>query len=904
MVKGSVSVIILLLLHQLVAAHQSAKFHADIIVIKLNPPSASNGRIASGTSASLDQISQIVDAEGITQVFPPGSITNARLADTGLQYIYKLKLRPGANVWRELAKLNKLAFVRYAEPYLQNHLLFVPNDPQARPGGGLQDYLTVIRAYDGWQIDQSDSSMIIGIVDTGVNMKHEDLANVAYNHADPINGKDDDGDGYIDNFRGWDLADADNDPTADGHPHGTPVAGVSSATTNNGVGMAGVGFKSKYLPVKIAETASQLLTHDYEGIIYAANHGCKVINLSWGAAGEYWQYGQDIINYAVLEKDVVVVAAAGNTPGELDFYPASFDHVLSVGATDIDDRLASWATYSHKIDLMAPGNNVYTTKNNGGYEKTTGSSFASPMVAGAAALVRAHFPELSAIQVMEQLRITSDDIYAIGNNMEYKGKLGHGRLNVYRALSDIITPSIRISAVEYQGNHDQLVFAGDTLRVVLTFTNYLRKAENVSVTIGNASNNATVDNEQIYIESLGAFQQYKNVEQPLAIVVGSHVAPGEKLLFRVDFLGNSYTDFQYISIETTPPYFEISGGELTATIASDGDIGFDDNHFEKGKGLSFNHQLLAVHSGLIIGRDAKHLMNNVVNDLGLLTRDNDFVSENDLKLYNNARADFDARSVFRPAASLPSALNLKIEQKVLAWHEVGQEGSLIFEYRIINTGDSAISKLNAALFADWDLGDFTSNRMAWDSLGHFGYAFDNTSHGMYAGMALLTDQQTTSYAIDKASLHGNTADIDSLFTDQLKFQFLKSSVPKNQAGTQGTGNDIAQLLGAREIYIEPKQSAKVAIVMLAAGSLDGLRTALQRAKTRYADYAAHPPLAETFYACLGENAIIDPAGVHYDFLQTHRVPRCFIAEQVTSPRRCTKIRYSMPSIKTVPMPVR
>ncbi|MCK5703665.1 MAG: S8 family serine peptidase, partial [Cyclobacteriaceae bacterium] len=516
-------------------------FQKNFIVLKFKTPKTPNGRVSFSHDTQLEKLKKIIDYVDHHQIFANKSISNARSSSSALQNIYRIRLKSGSNIWNKLARLNQLDFIEYAEPLPQNELLFIPNDPQADPDGGLQDYLTVIKAYEGWQIDQSDSSMVIGIVDTGVNMNHEDLGNIAFNYADPINGVDDDGDGYIDNFYGWDLADNDYDPTADGHPHGTPVAGMSSASTNNGIGMAGIGFKSKYLPVKIAKTSTSILTHGYAGIVYAADHGCKVINLSWGSAGSYSKYAQDVINYAVLEKDVVVVAAAGNTHEELNFYPASYDNVLSVGASDINDNLAPWATYSHFIDIMAPGDNVFSTKNNGGYEKTTGSSFAAPLVAGAAALVRSHFPEMSALQVMEQLRVTSDNIYSVGSNMDFYGQLGRGRLNVQRALSDILTPSIRLSEFQYESNHGKLIFPGDTVNMLLMFTNYLRNAENITITISNPSANVSWEIDQIYIDKLGEFESYQNNENPISFIVNPDVPPGERLLFRIDFVGNNYT---------------------------------------------------------------------------------------------------------------------------------------------------------------------------------------------------------------------------------------------------------------------------------------------------------------------------------------------------------------------------
>lgn len=843
----------------------SQRIHADIIVIKLKTPSASDGRVVFSPQDQLEQLKELVGYENHKRMFADKSIPNGRISVSNLENIYKLKFKSGTNIWKELSIINRLDFIEYAEPLFQNELLLVPNDPEADPNGGLQDYLTVIRAYDGWQIDQSDSSMVIGIVDTGVNINHEDLGNISYNYDDPINGIDDDMDGYTDNFQGWDIGNDDNDPTADDNPHGTHVTGISSASTNNAIGIAGIGFKSKYLPVNAWNSTSKTLMNEYEGIIYAADHGCKVINLSWGGAGNYSKFGQDVINYAVLEKDVVIVSAAGNTPAELDFYPASFDNVLSVGATDMEDNMASWATYSHFIDIMAPGQKIYSTKNNGTYEKSGGSSFAAPMVAGAAALVRSHFPEFSALQVMEQLRVTSDNIYPVGSNMDYFGQMGKGRLNIYRALHDMLTPSIRLSEYNYTSNHGKLIFPGDTVEINFKFTNYLRTAENVTITISNPSSNLNWEGDQFYIDKLAELESFETTGEPITLIVNQDAEPGERLLFRIDYVGNNYTDFQYFEIKTAPEYFNITDGNLTATITSDGDIGFDDAFYSKGDGILYNQDLIASNSGLIISTDSAHVMDNIINDFENFTRDEDFIAESKARLYDNSVANYDARSVFRPKDTISSALDIKVEQKVLAWENSTNNNYLVFEYRIINTGDSTLTGLSAGLFADWDLGEFQSNEASWDVSDGFGYVFDKSAGELFSGIALLTNQSKTHYAIDIDSLDGNKADIGVVFNDSLKYNFLTQV--KDIAGAQGSGNDVGHIVGGTGIIIPSNQSIKVAFAMLASNSLEGLRSALSLAKTNYDNYWDNPPLAETFFACDGDSATVDPEGEIYEFYE-------------------------------------
>ncbi|MCG8310026.1 MAG: S8 family serine peptidase [Cytophagales bacterium] len=841
------------------------KIHSDLIVLKLKAPSATNGRMSVSSEERLDELREIVNFERAYQVFTNVPSSGARYATSSLENIYKLKFEEGTIIWKELSKLRHLDYIEYAEPFFRNELLLIPNDPEANPDAGGQDYLTVIRAYEGWQIEQSDSTMVVGIVDTGVNMNHEDLGNIAFNYKDPVNGVDDDGDGFIDNFHGWDIGNNDNDPTADDHPHGTHVTGIGSATANNFIGMAGVGFNSKYLPVNAWNSAYKSLMNEYEGIIYAANHGCKVINLSWGGAGNKSKYGQDVINYAVLEKNVVIVAAAGNTPKELDFYPASYDHVLSVGATDMQDNMASWATYSYFIDIMAPGQEIFSTKNDGTYEKSGGSSFAAPMVAGAAALVRSRFPAFSAQQIMEQLRVTSDDIYNVGSNMNYFGQMGRGRLNVQKALSDILTPSVRVSAFDYTGSHGDLVFPGDSVDLIMTFTNYLRNAENVTVTISNPSENVVWEVDQIHIDKLGEAQSYSNEDDPICFVVHPDVKPGERLLFRIDYIGNNYSDFQYIEIFVTPGYFNISDGNLTATISSDGDIGYDDLEFIHGDGISFGENHIATNTGLIISLDSAHTLDNVINDFEQVSRDQDFTSETSARLFDNSIATYDARSVFRPTDTTTSALDIKIEQKILAWDHTGDDGFLIFEYRIINTGDSALNGLNLGLFADWDLGAYQSNKAAWDTTDHFGYVLDKSSNNHFSGLALLTNQEHAYYSIDLESLNGNSSDISTVFGDREKHNFLSAQHPEASAGDMGAGNDVAHVIGARNMDLPPQKSAKVAIAMLASSSLNGLRSALGEAKLKYAEYLADPPLTETFFSCNGDSALVDPAGEIYEF---------------------------------------
>lgn len=829
----------------------------DLVIIKIGSTNkgSSSARIGFNAEEVLRVVSEKVQASKVWRAFPERSISNARVTTASdFSNIYKIKLPAGADVIRAVNEILKLDDIIYAEPYFVNELLYTPNDPNI----GSQNHLPVIHAKEAWDLERGDSTIVIGMVDTGVDMDHPDLGNIAYNENDPVNGVDDDQDGYIDNYFGWDLGDKDNDPNADGNGHGSLSTGVASARTNNHTGIAGVGFKSKYLPVKVLKTSTNRLVNSYEGIIYAAEHGCKVINLSWGGVYPWFQYGQDVINYAVEVHDAVVVAAAGNTPEELDFYPASFDNVLSVGATDVNDNKAGFSTYSYKIDVMAMGNGTYTTNNAGGYTRGYGTSFAAPQVAGAAALVRARYPNLSARQVMEQIRISSDDIYGIGSNMDYYGMLGNGRLNVYQALIDTLSPAVRQIYLEHLGSYGEYVFYNDTLKFHSRVQNFLYPAKDVEVTLSCLDENVYIDQGNFHVGNLATLDTAGNYDDQFVVRLGENIGPGEPLVFRLDINGDNYDDYQYFTIETTPEYFSITSGDAELSIASDGDLGYNTDSLYEGEGVYYQGKYLADWLGLIIATDSMHVSDNVVNNYPVYTKEKDFEHVEYARLYNNSGADLDARSIFTESDILSNKIGIQVEQKILGWDDDNESGYFVLEYRIVNTTDSIMDHLNAGLFADWDLNASGNDAADWDSSSGIGYVYDKDYQNRFTGLAVLTPGDTSYYALDIGGKNGNSAEIDSVFTDVEKYNFLSGDTQKRAAGVQGAGNDVAHVLGLKNLILQPGEGKKVAFVMLFGNDLNGLKNALQKAKSHYDDYINHPPLEEYFHACYGDSAVVNP----------------------------------------------
>jgi uncharacterized repeat protein (TIGR02543 family) len=299
--------------------------------------------------------------------------------------------------------------VEYAERDYLVHPCFVPNDPYVLSGS--EWHLQKIQALAAWDITAGTSSIIIAVLDSGVNAAHPDLA------------------GHL--LPGYDFVNNDSD-TSDDYGHGTAVTGTLVATGNNGQGVAGVAFNCTVLPVKVMDAyGSASHSTIAQGIVYAVQNGARIINLSMGGD---WNSStlQDAINYA-WSNNVVVVAAAGNTGGTAPQYPAACDNVVAVGATEPDDSRAWFSTYGSFLTLAAPGDTIWTTSRDlsNPYAGWSGTSFSSPIVAGVAALVASVNPSLSNTQLVSLLEQTADDLGSPG----YDTSFGYGRVNAYGAVA-------------------------------------------------------------------------------------------------------------------------------------------------------------------------------------------------------------------------------------------------------------------------------------------------------------------------------------------------------------------------------------------------------------------------------------------------------------------------------------
>jgi len=376
-----------------------------------------------------------------------------------LQRTYLVEFANYALVEDFVKELASIKNINYAEKVPLDKKCLTPNDPSF----GSQYGLNIIGAQAAWDYFSTGSNIVIAIVDDAVERTHGDLSpNLWVNPGDPAGGGDQDGNGYIDDINGWDVGSNDNNPNppSSSYDHGTHVAGISSARSNNSTGVASIGYSCKLMCIK-ATTTPTAITNGYDGIVYAAANGAHVINMSWGGPG-FSTTAQNVCNYAWGE-GCILVAASGNDNVSSQFYPAAYNNVISVAATNSSDQKASFSNYGAWIDISAPGNNIYSTTVGNTYGNKSGTSMASPMVAGLVGLMWSLNPGMTQTDLINCLLTTADNINAM--NPSYIGQLGSGRIDAAAAMACVATTLNNPPVADFVANFTSITAGGS-----VTFT--------------------------------------------------------------------------------------------------------------------------------------------------------------------------------------------------------------------------------------------------------------------------------------------------------------------------------------------------------------------------------------------------------------------------------------------------
>lgn len=365
-------------------------------------------KFAPGLAAS--QVQQALRSERLTVLG-----TNERLG------VLRLAVPPGQEIERAAA-LAARPDVLYAEPNYLVQASVLPDDPKF----GNQWYLTQIRAPEAWDAGVGDSGQIIAVLDTGVDLDHPDLQAKLVPGYDFVNDDDD----------------PDDDQMCNGISHGTHVAGIAAAATDNQTGVAGLAWATRVMPVKVLNNCGGGTYGGVaDGVIYAVDHGADIINLSLGGVcpESAPQTLKAAIDYA-YSQGVLVVAAAGNTAGPV-LCPAAYASAIAVAATTESDSRAYFSNVGPEVEVAAPGVSIYSTLKDGSYGYKNGTSMATPIVAGLAALIWGEDPALTNVQVRAIITGTAIDLGDPGRDPSF----GWGRVDAFRALMGVDPPALAVS---------------------------------------------------------------------------------------------------------------------------------------------------------------------------------------------------------------------------------------------------------------------------------------------------------------------------------------------------------------------------------------------------------------------------------------------------------------------------
>ncbi len=390
------------------------------------------------------------------------------------------------------------AKIAYAEPDYIVYALATPNDPDFDELWGMNSSSDVdIDAPEAWDVLTDASSVLIGVIDTGVDYTHDDLrANIWTNPGEVAgNGVDDDGNGFIDDVHGWDFYNDDFDPMDD-HSHGTHCSGTIGGVGNNNIGVAGVCWNARIMGLKFLSGSGSGNSSDaVDGIYYASAAGVVVTSNSWGGGG----YSQSLVD-AIEDagsNDILFVAAAGNSGNDSDeapLYPGAYDNdnIICVAATDSDDELASFSNYGlTTVDIGAPGVGIYSTVLGNDYDSFNGTSMATPHVAGSVALFRSLAGNLDAMTVKDRVLEVGDSISAL-QGRTVSGK----RLNLNNLVRLSEGPFVRYNGAtidDSAGSDDGLINPGESINLAVVLRNMgLSDANGVSATLESSDSYVSV----------------------------------------------------------------------------------------------------------------------------------------------------------------------------------------------------------------------------------------------------------------------------------------------------------------------------------------------------------------------------------------------------------------------------
>lgn len=738
-------------------------------------------------------------------------------------------------------KIASLDFVEYAEPYPERFITETPNDSLFAE----QYYLEKIRAVEAWDFIEGEDKVLVGICDTGIDYLHEDLAENIYENPGETgtdefgedkrtNGIDDDDNGFVDDWRGWDFAGADgsaqdNDPMP-GHMHGTHVGGAIASVTNNVIGCSGAAKNAVLLPVKVGfdNWQSRSIYNGYEGILYAAAMGCKVINCSWGGPSKS-QAEMETLDMAVA-MGAVVVGAAGNDYAYSAAYPASHPDAVSVVALEESDRKALFSNYHPTSDVAAYGSRIMAPVPGNNYGYLDGTSMASPIAAAVAAMIRLKYPEYDSRQTIERLKATCADIEDV-NLPQFKGLMGRGRVDALDAVSAPAPKSVFLVAHDFDDEDGDYAYdAGDEIRFSATVSNALTPLAGCYAKLENlTSYEIETITDSVYI---GDFSTGDTIElsEPFVFSVTEEFPLDYSLKLGIRIYDEAgFINREAVALTVRPSYITIDSNKIKTTINSAGNIAFNDypNNVQ-GEGFTFDGSANLLYEGALMIAVSDARLADAARGTNQNRKDEDFEFISVAKINSPGEiADLEADAVFDDtAASDPPGVLVK--QSVYQFAESDKDNFIITVYDVVNQSGEDFDSLFVALFFDWDVGPSGANNIVkFDNEGGFGLCYNREIDSLpQVGAAMLSSHSLNFFAIDNdgGSL-GNPGIYDG-FTRLEKWYAMSSGLARIKSNI----GDASMVIGAGPVRVKAGDTTRAAFSLFAGANYEELARAAEQSR--------------------------------------------------------------------------
>lgn len=763
-----------------------------------------------------------------------------------LQNIFKVKFNRTLDLNVLAQKISQFSEVIYAEPIYYRHINYIPNDTLIHE----QYYLVNTQTYEAWKyLEDNDlldsylnTDIIIGVVDTGIDFNHIELSNsIAINQKETgidengedkrFNNIDDDNNGFVDDWRGWDFvsdsseARYDNNPTY-GNPHGTHVAGIIASEHNNTAGIAGIGLNMKILPVKIGSDNwfSTSVSNSFDGLLYAGIMGCQIINCSWG--GSSFSYAeQDIVN-AVTDMGSLIIAAAGNNGRLSPQYPAAYENVISVAATGFTDSKASFSNYHFSVDVAAPGFQIISTIPENDYATWNGTSMASPVAAAVAGLLAKRFPDVSTEILGEMLKSTSNRNQR--NDDFYPGMMGSGIVSAYKALSDSTFYSLKVFDVQIENTKGINLFVyGDTIQIDLSIINLLDIQTNIQIEAfeQNVNYMTVIDNYEI-IESLSK-NEAKYIKGAFKFIIKDSQNYDQNISISLKFTSDQgLIKYYSIPMLINPTFKDFTYNNIKASFNSRGNIAYNDfSENSQGIGVNYKHFKSLLFEGAVLAA-----IPNKINDVA---RGNAGSSQKrsfeifDIISSNNKNNDLYGNLSFGNSND-SNSIGLTINNKIKQSNQANLENIIFLTYELVNTSGEFLDSLFFGLFMDWDIGISGQSNYAYFNQKYTSGIIKNTANDslpICAISALNWKDRINFYAIDNPGTDTNSFSIYDGFSDFEKWTAISSKIGRQESSI----TDASYIIGVGPFSFLPQDTILIDFAMLISEDEEGLENSLENA---------------------------------------------------------------------------